>query len=108
MKIDIDNMTEAELLELNHRIVQRLKFLDSMHHHHEMLKFNVGDKVSFEPPGRGRLTGTLVKYNQKTVTIITDAGQRWNVAPSLLSKIKPVAAAAQDNVIINFDSKKKT
>jgi len=29
MKIDIDKMTEAELVELNHRIVQRLKFLGS-------------------------------------------------------------------------------
>ena len=107
MKIDIDKMTEAELVELNHRIVQRLKFLESMHHHHEMLKFNVGDKVSFESPGRGRLTGTLVKYNQKTVTIITDAGQRWNVAPSLLSKIKPVSASNKDHVVIDFDGKKK-
>jgi len=107
MKIDIDKMTEAELVELNHRIVQRLKFLESMHHHNEMLKFNVGDKVSFEPPGRGRLTGTLVKYNQRTVTIITDAGQRWNVAPSLLSKIKPVAASGKGNVVIDFDGKKK-
>jgi hypothetical protein len=106
MKIDIDKMTEAELVELNHRIVQRLKFLESMHHHNEMIKFNVGDKVSFEPPGRGRLTGTLVKYNQKTVTIITDSGQRWNVAPGLLSQIKPVAASGKSNIVIDFDGKK--
>lgn len=107
MKIDIDKMTESELVELNHRIVQRLKFLESLHHHNEMLKFNVGDKVSFEPPGRGRLMGTLIKYNQKMVTIITDDGQRWNVAPSLLSKIKPVAASGKENVVIDFNGKKK-
>ena len=107
MKIDIDKMTEAELVELNHRIVQRLKFLESMHHHNEMLKFNVGDKVSFQPSGRGRLTGTLVKYNQKTVTIITDDGQRWNVAPGLLSKIKPVSSSDKGNVVIDFDGKGK-
>lgn len=107
MKIDIDTMTEAELIELNQRIVQRLKFLESMHHHTEMLKFSIGDKVSFEPPGRGRLTGTLIKYNQKTVTLITDSGQRWNVAPALLSKIKPVAASAKEGVVIGFDGKKK-
>ena len=107
MKIDIDTMTEAELIEQNQRIVQRLKFLESMHQHTEMLKFSIGDKVSFEPPGRGRLTGTLIKYNQKTVTLITDSGQRWNVAPALLSKIKPVSASAKEGVVIEFDGKKK-
>ena len=107
MKIDIDKMTEAELVELNHRIVQRLKFLDSMHYHNEMLKFNIGDKVSFEPSGRGRQTGTLVKYNQKTVSIVTDSGQRWNVAPSLISKIKPVTTSDRSNVVIDFDGSKK-
>jgi hypothetical protein len=107
MKIDIDKMTEAELVELNHRIVQRLKFLESMHHHNEMLKFNIGDKVSFEPSGRGRQTGTLVKYNQKTVTIVTDSGQRWNVSPSFISKMKVVATPGKSNVVIDFDDKKK-
>lgn len=106
MKIDIDKMTEAELVELNNRIVQRLKFLESMYHHSEMLKFNIGDKVSFEPAGRGRQTGTLVKYNQKTVTIVTDSGQRWNVSPSLVSKIKPIASG-KAGAVIDFDGKKK-
>jgi len=107
MKIDIDKLTEAELVELNQRIVQRLKFIESMHHHNEMLKFNIGDKVSFEPPGRDRQIGTLVKYNQKSVTIITETGQRWNVAPGLISKIKSVATSGSDNVLIHFDGKKK-
>ncbi len=67
MSIDIDNLTEDELIKLNHRIVERLKFLESMHTHHEMMQFSPGEKVSFEPPGRGRQIGTLVKYNKKTV-----------------------------------------
>lgn len=105
MKIDIDNMTEAELVELNQRIVQRLKFLESMHHHNEMLKFSIGDKVSFEPVGRGRQTGTLVKYNQKSVTIVTDTGQRWNVSPGLLSKIKPVSDSGHVVIELNGTGK---
>lgn len=90
MKIDIDQLTEDELIELNHRIVERLKFLESMHTHKEMMQFNPGEQVSFEPPGRGRQIGTLVKYNKKTVTIITESGQKWNVSPHLLSKVKNV------------------
>ena len=88
MKIDIDHLTEEELIELNHKIVERLKFLESMHTHNEMMQFSPGEKVSFEPPGRGRQVGTLVKYNKKTVTVITESGQSWNVSPHLLCKIK--------------------
>jgi hypothetical protein len=36
MKIDIDQLTEAELIDHNHRIVERLRFLDQMRAHVEM------------------------------------------------------------------------
>jgi hypothetical protein len=88
MKIDIESLSYDELVALNHKIVERLKFLDAMHTHREMLQFAPGDQVSFEPPGRGRQFGTLVKYNKKTVTIITESGQKWNVSPHLLRKVK--------------------
>ena len=90
MPINIDDLTEDELLELNHKIVERLKFLDSIYSHNEMMKFNPGEQVSFEPPGRERQLGTLVKYNKKTVTVITESGQKWNISPHLLSKVKNV------------------
>ena len=81
MEIDIDSMSYDELVELNHKIVEKLKFLDSMHTHKKMLQFSPGDQVCFEPSGRGKQFGTLVKYNQKTVTVITESGQKWNVSP---------------------------
>ena len=88
MKIDIDKLTEQELIELNHKIVERLKFLASMRAHAEMLEFNIGETVSFSPPGHGELTGMLVQYNKKTVTILTEDGQKWNVSPHLLERAK--------------------
>jgi ribosomal protein S17 len=45
MKIDIDQLTEAELIDLNHRIVERLRFLQQMRAHWEMLEFKIGDRV---------------------------------------------------------------
>ena len=90
MKIDIDSLSYDELVELNHKIVERLKFLDSMHTHKEMMQFSPGDPVCFEAPGRDKQFGTLVKYNKKTVTVITETGQKWNVSPHLLSKVKNV------------------
>jgi len=100
MKIDIDGLTEDELIELNHRIVERLKFLESYHTHQEMMQFSPGEKVSFEPPGREPQFGTLVKFNKKTVTVITESGHKWNVSPHLLRKVKAVdESRAKLNVI---------
>ena len=88
MKIDIDNLSEKELIDLNHRIVERLKFLESMRAHAEMMEFSVGEKVGFHPSGREKVVGVLVKYNKKTVTVLTEEGQKWNVSPHLLTKIE--------------------
>ena len=87
MKIDIDKLTEAELVELNNRIVERLRFLNHMRAHAEMLEFKIGDRVSFQPAGRPLVIGMLTHYNRKTVTVITDDGQHWNVAPQFLRKV---------------------
>ena len=92
MNINIDSLSYDELVELNQKIVERLKFLDSMHTHKEMMQFSPGDQVCFEVPGREKQFATLVKYNKKTVTVITESGQKWNVSPHLLSKVKNVKA----------------
>jgi len=86
MKIDIDKLTEAELVDLNNRIVARLQFLTQMRAHAQMLKFKIGDRVLFQTEGHRCLVGMLTRYNRKTVTVITDDGQRWNVSPTLLRR----------------------
>jgi hypothetical protein len=86
MKIDIDRLSEAELIDLNHRIVERLRFLSQMRAHSKMLEFKIGERVTFHPDGHPVLTGMVTRYNRKTVTVITDAGQHWNVPPRLLRK----------------------
>ena len=106
MKIDIDSLSYDELVALNHKIVERLKFLDQMYAHKEMLQFSPGDQVSFEPPGRNEQFGTLVKYNKKTVTVITESGQNWNVSPHLLRKIKNVKSKKNEKgKVINLPKK---
>ena len=47
MKIDIDKLSEEELIDLNHRIVERLRFLSQMRAHSQMLDFKIGDRVTF-------------------------------------------------------------
>jgi hypothetical protein len=93
MTIDIDHLTEAQLLDLNRRIVERLKFLAQMRAHARMLDFSVGDRVSFQQDGRPPLFGILTRYNKKTVTVITEDGGRWTVSPQLLRRVVDVASA---------------
>lgn len=96
--IDIDTLTEAELVDLNNRIVERLRFLDQLRAHTQMLTYRIGDRVTFAPPGRAPVVGMLVRYNRRSVTVITDDGQRWTVAPALLSKAEVAEPAAASKV----------
>ena len=47
MTIDIDRLTEAELIGLNRRVVEQLRLLQQMRAHMQMLEFSVGDRVAF-------------------------------------------------------------
>jgi len=102
MKIDIDQLTEAELIDLNNRIVARLRFLNQMRAHVDMLEFKIGDRVTFQPPGHGPVEGMLTRYNKKTVTVVTDEGRQWNVSPNFLSKVGPPTGtnSAGSNVVL--------
>jgi hypothetical protein len=87
MAIDIDTLGEDELRDLNHRIVARLRALRDMRAHVGMLEFRIGDRVTFPTSGGYRVSGVLIRYNRKTVSVITDDGAHWNVAPSFLVKV---------------------
>ena len=86
MAVDIDGLTEPELIDLNRRIVERLRLLQQMRAHQQMLAFKVGDRVAFRADGRGTVEGMLTRYNRKSVTVITDDGHQWNVAPGLRTR----------------------
>ena len=86
MPIDIDQLSESELIDLNHRIVARLRFLREMQAHSSMLEFRIGERVKFHPEGHATASGVITRYNKKTVSILTDDGHRWTVAPQLLER----------------------
>ncbi|HEX6052594.1 MAG TPA: hypothetical protein VFZ21_25190 [Gemmatimonadaceae bacterium] len=97
MRIDIDGLTEAELIDLNNRVVARLRHLAESRAHAKMLEFRIGDRVTFQPDDRPRVTGILTRYNRKSVTVITENGERWNVSPSVLRRVE--SATADPSVI---------
>jgi hypothetical protein len=65
LKIDIDKLSEEELVDLNHRIVERLRFLNQMRAHSQMLDFKIGDRVTFQPEGRPPLIGISTYFGPR-------------------------------------------
>ncbi len=65
MNIDSDKLSENDLIDLNNRIVARLRFLNQMRAHSQMLDFGIGDRVTFHPDRRPPLFGIITRYNKK-------------------------------------------
>jgi hypothetical protein len=109
MPIDIDRLTESELIDLNHRIVARLRFLRQLDAHATMLEFRIGERVTFHPDGHPPVVGMITRYNKKTVTVVTDDGQRWNVAPQFLEPVTTTMASAHDGSgnVVSIRSREK-
>lgn len=105
MKIDIDALTETELVDLNNRIVQRLRMLQQMRAHTTMLKFSLGERVCFQPDGRPLIHGVVTRYNKKTVTVITDGGEHWTVSPAALRRASDVAKPTGPDNVVPFQRK---
>jgi hypothetical protein len=64
---ELDNYAWALL---PNQIVERLRFLSQMRSHAQILKFNVGDRITFQPEDMAAIFGILTRYNKKTVTVI--------------------------------------
>ena len=74
-----------ELYFINKIVVDRIKYLQKATALFDMAKFRVGEIVSFNN-GSKFITGRILKFNQKTVSLLTDDNEQWNVAPKLLVK----------------------
>ena len=92
IEIDLSKLTEEELVELNHEIVARLKVLRQMHRYEQMAAFRAGDRVSFMNDRGDVVSGIVVRFNHKSVTLHADNGERWRVSPGLL--VRTIDAAS--------------
>lgn len=82
--VNIDTLTEAELIDLNRRIVERIRLIHQVRAHQSMLQYRIGDRICFQPDGYGILTGTITRYNKKSVSVVLDCGHKWTVSPHLM------------------------
>jgi len=82
----VETLDDDQLHALYHMVAQRLQLAQKAHALAAMSQFHVLDRVSFVHHGK-QYEGTVTRLNQKTISIVLDDGTRWNVAPSLLTKV---------------------
>jgi hypothetical protein len=46
----------------------------------------------------------LVRYNKKSVTVVTDDGHRWTVAPGFLRKTAPASPAHEAGNVVEMEN----
>lgn len=86
----INKMNENDLRFLNHLIVDRLKLLSQSRATHQMANFTPGDRVGFKSSEGKPIEGVILRHNTKTVSILSDDGNRWKVSPGFLHLIRRV------------------
>jgi hypothetical protein len=69
-------------------IVERLKLISQARATTLMTNFTKGDRVGFHAPDGRTLEGIVLRLNKKTVSVATDDGHQWNVAPGLLRLVQ--------------------
>ena len=84
----IKRLNEEDLRFLNRLIVERLKLISQARATTLMISFTKGDRVGFRAPDGRALSGMVLRLNKKTISIATDDGHQWNVAPALLHLIQ--------------------
>jgi hypothetical protein len=80
----INKLNENDLRFLNRLIIERLKILLQLKSSMQMTQFTVGDRVQFALSSGETKHGIIHRLNKKTVSIISDDKQQWNVAPGIL------------------------
>lgn len=81
----VGRLGEDDLLLLNRLIVKRLKYLESVKRGAQLLQFLPGDRVTFsDNDGKDRF-GTVLRVNQKTVSVkVDDSEGYWKISPHFI------------------------
>lgn len=80
---DLSQLSEAELVDLNRRIVDRLRLIRAARHLVALADLAVGMAVEFTTGDGRTLSGTIVRLNRQTATVATPLGS-WRVSPAML------------------------
>ena len=82
----LSELSHAQLLQLNKIIVEKIDLFNKVKCLKALNEFNIGDRITFNYEDK-TFFGKVLKLNQKTISIRTEDGRRWNVSPQFLSKL---------------------
>jgi hypothetical protein len=82
--LDLARLSEEELVDLNRRIVERLRLIRSARQLVDLARFSVGMRVEFTTDDGRTLRGDITRLNRKTATVCCNPSGHWRVSPALL------------------------
>jgi hypothetical protein len=98
----LNELNYEELITLNRAIAARVKQLNLLRAQSELQRFSVGNQVQFMSSAGDLIIGTIVRLNKKTVSLVTEEGNRWKVSPSLLTKLTNASPVPSDQGVIEL------
>ena len=84
----IKRLDQKDLIYLNNIIVDRLKVLQQVKSSEKMAEFHVGQRVGFVLEDGEQKAGKIIRLNKKTISIMTDDNEKWNVPPVFLKSLE--------------------
>lgn len=94
MLIDLAKLSEDELRDLNRRMVERRRLMQSARQLINLAQFTVGMRVEFTADDGRILQGEITRLNRKTAIVCCTPSGHWRVRPALL---RPVVQAHESS-----------
>ena len=79
----LSNLSKEDLKEVN----KIIKAIYTNLQREQVNCFSVGDNVDFKAPDGRLIIGSVVRLNEKTVSVRSANGLHWRVSPGFLSKV---------------------
>ena len=99
MMIDLSRLSEEELVDLNRRVVERLRLMRSARQLVDLARFSVGMRVEFTTDDGRTLQGEIARLNRKTATVCCNPSGHWRVSPALLRPIHQQTNSSTKRVV---------
>ncbi len=80
------NLSEEEVHFLHHKTAERLQMIRNVQAKNQMSEFEIGNKVVFQHHDQP-IFGTVIRLNQRTISVHTEDHRTWRVSPSFLRKV---------------------
>lgn len=100
IQLFIRSLSNDELTWVYHQTGDKLRFIQRANELCALQDFQMLDRVFFHH-NYEHIEGVVVRVNQRTLSVVTDQGRRWTVAPQYLKKVASDSSVPKDGVQIS-------